>query len=68
MSLAVRFAPQAVPCVTVHRGGRFSYWSDAMGCWIENDTTVPQQVLDTLPADERERVMRALTAAGQVAA
>jgi hypothetical protein len=66
--IAVRFTEMATPCVACHREGLFSYWSDKLGEWIENDSTVPQDVLDTLPDDERNRVMRAMTAAGVVAA
>jgi len=54
--------------VACHNDGLFSYWSDTLGAWIANDTTVPQDVLDALPDDERNRVMKAMTAAGVVAA
>ena len=64
----IRFTECATPCVACHKDGLFSYWSDSLGVWIENDTTVPQDVLDVLPDDERNRVMRAMTAAGVVAA
>jgi len=63
--IAVRFTERATPCVSCHRGGTFSYWSDALGCWIERDSTVPQDVMDALPDDERNRVMRSITAAMQ---
>lgn len=66
--IAVRFIERATPCVACHRGGTFSYWSDTLGVWIANDSTVPQDVLDTLPDDERNRVMRWMTAAGVVPA
>lgn len=66
--MSIRFTAQATPCVSCHRGGRFSYWDASLGCWIENDTMVPQHVLDALPDDERQRVMRALTAVGTVSA
>jgi len=64
--MCVRFTDRSTPCVACHRDGRFSYWNDELGCWIENDSTAPQQVLDGLPADERQRVMRAMTVAGAV--
>lgn len=57
----VRFITGQTPCVSCHRDGTFSYWLDSIGVWIENDTTVPQEVLDGLPDDERNRVMRAMT-------
>lgn len=60
--LTIRFAERATPCVTIHRDGRFSYYDELLGCWIENDHTVPAHVLDTLPNDERNRVLRALNA------
>lgn len=58
----IRFTECATPCVACHRDGRFSYWSDRLRCWIENDTTVPDDVLAMLPDDERNRVMRHMTA------
>ena len=66
--IAVRFTETATPCVSCRRDGRFSYWLESIGVWIENDLTVPQEVLDALPDDERNLVMRAMTAAGVVAA
>jgi hypothetical protein len=65
--MRVRFDDGAAPCVSCHRNGRFTYYMESEGAWIENDTTVPQKVLDTLADDERNRVMRAMTAAGVVA-
>lgn len=64
----ILFTDHLTPCVACHRDGLFSYWSDSLCVWIANDTTVPQDVLDSLPDDERNRVMRAMTAAGVVAA
>jgi hypothetical protein len=65
--MAVRFAG-ASRCVSCHANGTFSYFHERIGAWITNDCTVPQEVLDGLAADERNRVMRHMTAAGVVAA
>ena len=62
--IAVRFTDHATPCVACHRDGRFSYWLESIGVWVENDTTVPDEVLASLPDDERNRVMRKMTEAG----
>lgn len=67
-NMNIKFTDRATPCVACHKGGMFSYWSNRLGVWIENDSTVPQEVLDALPSDERNRVMRHMTAAGVVPA
>jgi hypothetical protein len=62
MTTALFIAGQT-PCVSCHRDGTFSYFHESIGVWIANDCTVPQEVLDVLPDDERNRVMRAITGA-----
>jgi hypothetical protein len=53
----------ATPCVSCHDDGTFSYWCDRAVAWIPNQPTIPQRVLDVLPVDERNRVLRRMTAA-----
>lgn len=60
--ISIRFT-KSIPCVACHRDGTFSYWNERIGVWVENDFVVPQDVLDSLPDDERNRVMRYQTAA-----